>query len=273
MNKGYFYKFLTSVGTGVEKTNLNYDEPIIEHNIPESYIIDCNSLKCKYFETQNQYWLSHYWGYCSMYLTEDDFNIISDKIVFPSFFPYFLYFEKYIGAIIVRCEYGDIITYLYRESDKIILKPVRRFKKNESKNYDTCGKLPNRSIKVFLTKEEFEVDEKKKKEKNDARRKKDRELAKYLTRQAPVFSFTTPKFKVLEVVKKTAYLPDIKVGDIVYGEIPVIKGNDDRKCGSMEGIGTRTNWISIFINGTKVNSISLVTFPSLFFNNIVVEEV
>jgi hypothetical protein len=41
----------------------------------------------------------------------------------------------------------------------------------------------------------------------------------------------------------------------------------------MKGIGTRTNWISIYINGTKVNSISPVTFPYLFFNNIVVEEV
>ena len=68
-------------------------------------------------------------------------------------------------------------------------------------------------------------------------------------------------------------LNSVKVGDIIYGEIPVIKCTDDRKWGSMNGIGTRTNWISIYVNGSKVNTISPVTFPSLFFNNIVVEEV
>ena len=266
MANGYFYKFLTCVGKGEEKKNLKYDEPIIEHNIPESYIIDCNSLKCKYFETND------YWRYYYMYLEENDFNIISDKIIFPSFY-YSHYGRDYIGAIIIRCEYGDVITYLYKASNKIILKPVRRFKKNEYDLYETCRELPNRSIKVFLTKEEFEADNKKKKEKNDARRKKDREITKDLTRQAPVFSFTTPKFKVLEVAKDTAYLPDVKVGDIIYGEIPVIKCTDDRKWGSMNGIGTKTNWISIYINGQKVNTISPVTLPSLFFNNIVVEEV
>lgn len=268
MANGYFYKFLTWIGKGEEKRNLKYYEPIIEHNIPESYIIDYNSFKCKYFEKKGNYWSNYY----NVYLTEDYFNIISDKIVFPSFRdPYSI--VGYIGAIIVRCEIGDIITYLYKDNDKIILRPIRRFKKDEYYSYKTCGELPNRSIKIFFTKEEFEADDKKKKEKSDARRKKDRELTENITRQAPIFSFTTPKFKVLEVAKKTAYLPDIKVGDIVYGEIPVIKGTDDRKWGSMNGIGTRTNWIYIYINDVKVNAISPLTFPSLFFNNIVVEEI
>lgn len=268
MANGYFYKFLTWVGKGEEKRNLKYYEPIIEHNIPESYIIDYNSLKCKYFEKKGNYWSNYY----DVYLTEDYFNTISDKIVFPSFRdPYSI--VGYIGAIIVRCEIGDIITYLYKDNDKIILRPIRRFKKDEYYSYKTCGELPNRNIKIFFTKEEFEADDKKKKEKSDARRKKDRELTENITRHAPIFSFTTPKFKVLEVAKKTAYLPDIKVGDIVYGEIPVIKGTDDRKWGSMNGIGTRTNWIYLYINDIKVNAISPLTFPSLFFNNIVVEEI
>ena len=107
MAKGYFYKFLTRVGKGEEKRNLKYDEPIIEHNIPESYIIDSNSLKCKYFETND------YWRYYYMYLEENDFNIISDKIIFPSFY-YSHYAREYIGAIIIRCEFGDVITYLYK---------------------------------------------------------------------------------------------------------------------------------------------------------------
>lgn len=262
----FYYKFLTCIGKGAEKKNLDYDKPLIEHNIPESHIIDYNSLKCKYFETQN------YLRRCYMYLSEDDFNVISDKIIFPSFYNSW-YGKEYLGAIIVRCEFGDIITYLYKYCDEIILEPVRRFNKNEYRRYEICKELPNRAVKIFFTKEEWEADKKNKKEKNDARRKKDRELTKNLTRQAPVFSFITPKFKVLEVVKETAYLPNVKAGDIVYAEIPVIKGTDDRKFGSMHGIGTKTNWISIYINDNNVNVISPVTFPSLFFNNIIVEEI
>ena len=64
---------MTYIGKGTEKTHLKYNEPIIEHNIPEKYIIDLNDLKCKYFET------SDFWRHCYMYLTEDDFNIISNK--------------------------------------------------------------------------------------------------------------------------------------------------------------------------------------------------
>ncbi len=266
MNKGYFYKFLTCVGKGVEKKHLNYDESIIEHNIPQELIINLDDIKIKYLTTE-----SYIYRYIYAYVDKNEYeNIISNKLIFPTFYNT-EYGSNYIGAIIVRCKIGDIITYIYEKNDEIILKPVRCF---DTKKYcKTCGELPNRSIKVFLTKEEFETDQAKKKENNDARRKKDRELTKDLTRQAPVFSFTTPKFKVIEVAKETAYLPGVKVGDIVYGEIPVIKGTDDRKWGSMKGIGTRTNWISIYINGSKVNTISPVTFPSLFFNNIVVEEV
>ena len=141
-----------------------------------------------------------------MYLEENDFNIISDKIIFPSLY-YSYYAREYIGAIIIRCEYVDVITYLYKESDKIILKPVRRFKKNEYDLYETCRELHNRSIKVFLTKEEFEADNKKKKEKNDARRKKDREITKDLTRQAQYFLSQHRSLKYLKLLKRQRTYP------------------------------------------------------------------
>ena len=90
---------------------------------------------------------------------------------------------------------------------------------------------------------------------------------------APVFSLKTPKFRVVEISKKTDYLKNIKVGDIIYGEIPVIKATDERKFGALRGIGTLTNWVTLYVNDEKVNTISPKVFPNLFLINIIVEEV
>ena len=92
-------------------------------------------------------------------------------------------------------------------------------------------------------------------------------------KMAPVFSLKTPKFRVVEISKKTDYLKNIKVGDIIYGEIPVIKASDERKFGALRGIGTLTNWVTLYVNDEKVNTISPKVFPNLFLINIIVEEV
>lgn len=267
MTQNISYKIIKYVNDGYRTKLL--DIPQVEHNIDESLIVNVADLHYKTI-TDGSYIKCTF-----AYVTEEVFtNIISPKLIFPSI-AISNYGGQYLGAIIVRCERGDILTYVTRTTNnRIYLTPAISFEIDKKyPYYNTTNILPKRNVKIFLSMSAYQTDKKKKKEKNDARCNKDRELIKDLTRQAPVFSFTTPKFKVLEVVKETAYLPGVKVGDIVYGEIPVIRGTDNRKWGSMKGIGTRTNWISIYINNNKVNMISPVTFPSLFFNNIVVEEV
>ena len=69
MNKGYFYKFLTSVGKGVEKTNLNYDEPIIEHNIPQELIVYLDDIKIKYFNAD-----SYIYRYTYAYVDKNEYT-------------------------------------------------------------------------------------------------------------------------------------------------------------------------------------------------------
>lgn len=268
MTKNLFYKIIKDVKDGYRTKYL--DIPQVEHNIDESLIINIADLHYKTITNDRAYFSRTY-----AYVNEEIFNnVISNKLIFPSV-DISIYDGQYIGAIIVRCERGDILTYITRTSDnRIYLTPAISFEINQKyPYYNTTNILPKRNVKIFLTKEAYKDYEDKKSKKWYENNKTNIENYKRVEKVAPTFSFRTPKFKVIEVAKKTAYLPNIKVGDIMYGEIPVIKETDNRKFGALHGIGTLTNWVTLYINDVKVNTISPKTFPSLFFNNIIVEEV
>ena len=267
MTKKLFYKIITEKKDGNSIKRL--DIPEVNHNIDESFIVNVSDLHYK------TYTITGYFERTFACVTQEVFdNIISNKLIFPSVsISYFG--EQYIGGIIVRCEKGDILTYITRNTKNIIyLRPLVSFEiDNHYTRYITKNIFPKRNVKIFLTKEEYEDDKNKKNKKFEDNRKIEHENYERVENVAPVFSFKTPKFKIIEIVKSTAYLPNIKVGDIIYGELPIIKETDNRKFGALHGIGTLTNWITLYINDVKVNTISPKIFPTLFLNNIIVEEI
>ena len=262
-----FYKIITEEKDGNSIKRL--DIPEVNHNIDDSLIVNVSDLHYKTYTTTG------YIQYTFAYVTQEVFdNIISNKLIFPSV-RISKYGEYYIGAIIVRCNKGDILTYITKNTKNIIyLRPLVSFEiDNHYTRYTANNIFPKRNVKIFLTKEEYEDDKNKKNKKFEDNRKIELENCERVEKVAPVFSFKTPKFKIIEIVKTTAYLPNIKVGDIIYGELPIIKETDNRKFGALHGIGTMTNWITLYVNDVKVNTISPKTFPTLFFNNIIVEEI
>lgn len=267
MTKNLFYKIIADVKNGYRTQRL--DIPEVNHNIDDSFIVNVSDLHYKIYTTDNAF-KSRF-----AYVTQEVFdNIISDKLIFPSVsISYFG--EQYIGAIIVKCERGDILTYITRNTKNIIyLRPLVSFEiDNHYTRYITNNVFPKRNVKIFLTKEEYKDDKNKKNKKYEDNRKIELENYERVEKVAPVFSFKTPKFEIIEIVKKTECLPNIKVGDIIYGELPIIKETDNRKFGALHGIGTMTNWITLYVNDVKVNTISPKIFPKLFFNNIIVKEI
>lgn len=262
------YKIIKEVKDGYHTKLLAI--PQVEHNIDESLIVNVADLNYKTITHDSPYFRRTY-----AYVTEEVFaNVIASKLIFPSV-AISDYIGQYLGAIIVRCERGDILTYITRTAgNRIYLRPITTFEINPKyPYYETTNILPKRNVKIFLSMSEYKSDVDKKNKKLVENRKANDENHKRVEKVAPIFSFKTPKFKVIEVAKKTAYLPNIKEGDIIYGEIPVVKETDNRKFGALHGIGTITNWVTLYINDTKVNTISPKTFPSLFFNNIIVEEI
>lgn len=268
MAKNLFYKIISSVKEGYRTKIL--DIPQVEHNIDESLIVNINDFSFKRNTVNFSVFRRTY-----AYISKDMFfDVFANKLIFPTVVPS-TWGEKYLGAAIVRCDKGDILTYLtLTTDDKVYLRPAVMFRNESIFNiYETTNILPKRNVKVFLTKEEYDADEDKKTQKRNENDKIDIELYEKVEKTTPIFSFKTPKFKIIEIVKKTAYLKDAKVGDIIYGEIPVIKESDNCKFGTLHGIGTRTNWVNLYVNDVKVNTISPKTFPMLFFINFIVEEI
>lgn len=254
------------------------ETPEIEHNFPEEMIVNINDIKSfrtgtidsgKYFSKQNV-----------ISISESEFNsLFEGKIFYQSNEQYNITFKPYIGCVLIRNFKGfDILTFVGKVSeytDRVILLPIHVLKHENIYNEYLCplGVIPKRNVKCFTSKEDLLNQQKEAAEKSEKRWKTEVAKMQETNKMAPVFSLKTPKFRVVEISKKTDYLKNIKVGDIIYGEIPVIKSTDERKFGALRGIGTLTNWVTLYVNDEKVNTISPKVFPNLFLINIIVEEV
>lgn len=275
MAKGLFYKIITSEGKGFNKKIL--DNPIIDHNIPEDYITNANSFAFDTFSTGS------YMRYCPTheyaYISQDVFDkLFANRMFWPTEVAYSGKYE-YLGASLIRCEFGDILTYFVRDKEnRIIILPAKCFdnggRKIYSYNYyyERCYELPKRNIKILLTKEEFEADKINKENKFNTKRKENNKKIDEVKAGAPTFSLKTPTFRLIKIVKKTDWISDIKEGDTIYGEIPVIKNTNYGAEGRLHGGMSRTNYVNVYVNNKFARSISPLTFQDLFLNNYKVEE-
>lgn len=273
MAKGLFYKIITSEGKGFNKKIL--DNPIIEHNIPEDYVTYADSFVFNIFSTGS--YMSHV-TFKYAYISQDVFDkLFVNKMFWPTEVTHHYNYE-YLGASLIRCEFGDILTYFVRDKEKrIIIFPAKCFGMGDDKNcsyqYEKCDKLPRRNVKIFLTKEEFEADKIYKKNKFKLGYEKNSKKIDEAKVGAPTFSLKTPTFRLIKIVKKTNWIPDIREGDTIYGEIPVIKNTKCGAKGQLHGGMSYTNYVDVYVNDKFARSISPLTFQDLFLNNYNVEEV
>lgn len=250
-----------------------------EHNIPEDKIVPIESLKIR--QKRAKFFMGDLYYLC---IDEDQLeNIVKPNAVWPT--------EKYgyidyNGAIIIRVQgTGDILTYVSRNSGELEDKFTGKKTKNNitlTPIYDIvkCGvkfekhdRFPKRNVKVFLSKQELKDYQNKNTAKTLKKAEEDGKKMQEQLKQVPEFSFTTPKFRILEVTFKTDFV-SVKEGDIIEGEIPVIgTAESGYPQGLLHGIGTRTNYVNIYINGNFERAISPLSFQNLFITNFKVERV
>ena len=252
--------------------------PVIEHNIPEDYIVTQDPMELNHISTHTE----EGWYFSPKYfnISEEQYNRIAHKIIWPTE----IYTETgYLGAIIFRVKYDeknwDILCWLnektYNDKKYINLYPCNYIKHDVGYNsYYEMHELPNRAVKIFFTKEEWKADKIKKSHESKKKLKESWEKRYEVTASAPTFSFTTPKFKIINIVQKTDWVKDAKVGDIIHGETPIISTDKNGKAvGCLHGGMSYSNYVDVYLNEKKVRSISPITFQELFLNNYKVEEV
>ena len=258
-------------------TSKNPSNPIIEHNIPNNYIINYTDLKTSVVSSKG--YISHRY----LYVTDECFNnIIKDKLIYPTEIGGPRYSSgRYFGAIIVRNEANhDVLTYVtqheFGETGKLkgyyILTPMEYFR-NGGQDYST-GSIPKRKIKCFFTEEEYNTDKKEKKAKSDNKWNKELEDKKALYEKVPEVIMATPKFKIVNIIKETDKLP-AKVGDIIHATMNVITIDETGRARiNMQGSSSAcTNWFKGYINDEYIKLISPLDFEKLFFNNYQVVQI
>lgn len=273
MAKSISYKAITFVKGGYSTVRL--DVPEIEHNVPENKIVDVNDLHYSSKDFGSS-WFSHKYAY----IKKDVFESLKDKVLWPTE-DFTSSSGEYLGAFVIRTnDNRDILGFLKDKDEFVVIIPidylatVEERKKNGywNERYNITNSLPKRNVKIFLTKEEYIADKDAKKQKSNAKRSADNKKIEALKDSVPCFNLSSPKFKILEIVKETEWIK-AGIGDVIHGEIPVIGLKNDNPIGLLKGIGTRTNYINIYVNGELNRTISPLTFQDLFLNNFKVIQV
>lgn len=196
-------------------------------------------------------------------------NAVKNNIIWPTEKPYIDKNEhkEYLGAIVIRTKSDKYVLAFLIDTvydDCIYVEPVSDLIKDNSYTYSYYRIFPARNVKCFESKDEYESNIAKKEKKYNI------DFRKFI----PTFSMVTPKFKIIEIYSKTACAPNIKVGDTIHGEVPVIENvkGKDYPVSALHGCSYVNN-IHIYINDTYIKSISPINFQNMFFNNFKVEQV
>ena len=270
--KSISYKIQTNICNFAKSRTHN---PIIEHNIPEEYIV--TNLKTNYVD--DCYSTNCFWNNDYLYINEDQFNMISDKLIYPTE----IWSSKgYIGSFIWRVTYDnktfDILCHAnkrtFKDKEFICIIPVNYVTSINAHHCSyTKDKYPNRKVKIFFSLEEREKDKADKELKSKNKKLNKLNAQKKLNELNPEFSFSTPKLKIVDIVKHTDWIKDAKIGDIICGKMKIISDKNGVKVGCLYGVSTCSNYIDIYVNDEYYRSISPLSFQDLFLNNYQVEEI
>lgn len=122
------------------------------------------------------------------------------------------------------------------------------------------------SQKMFLNVDEMKEYYDKEYKKTEAKHTRRLELMKN-TNNGPL-SFSTPVKTVKSINMPTDTFKEVKVGDKIYGDIKVL--NDKGK--SVLSTQSRyVNYVEVYVNGKKVNTIPMSTFGTIMAQNFVLE--
>lgn len=271
---GFFYKIILNENALKSWQNAKASDVEITHNIPENKIVDFKKLGCR-----ARVYGSTWYRSPTLIMDSNKFKeYVQPYLVYPTENNYKLFNKNIvsIGCAIVRGENGDIITYFSYdgENDCYILNPAYYINHYSYDFYNICiNNLPKRNIKIFMTYDEYLVDKQKKEHESTRKRQEKQQQLNTIKITVPVFSLWTPKFKIVQIVKKTDWLPNVKEGDIIVGELPVITNSNGCTKRHLNGGMSYSNYINVHVNDDFVRSISPLTFQDLFFNNYIVEQI
>lgn len=116
--------------------------------------------------------------------------------------------------------------------------------------------------KLFVDRNELEKYYSNVLEKRVAKNKAEQDLLDN-TNNGPL-QFETPHLKVTAINKPTGHIPNVKVGDIIYGAIKVLDNNGKNM---MKVSSKYVNYIKVYVNDEVVNTLPMSVFGDIMSKN------
>lgn len=235
-----------------------------KHNLPDDMLVKLNSNKRLDVISGSYHWSNSAYGF-----------IISDEEL-AKYTPLYLSsggkpIEVYVVDISNMSQYDkDNHNYLFSTNDWVFTFRTKQYYKNAPDKkftylqiYRGLSKGPQ---KLFTSVDDminyYTKEHQKRTEKYNAERKKIEN-----TNNGPL-QFETPKRKIVSINKETNHIPGAKVGDEIYGAIEVL--NNEGKS-VMCTQSSYVNYVIVYLNGQRVNSIPMSTFAHIMATNFVFE--
>lgn len=228
------------------------DKSKSKHNVPDEMIIRlAPNTSIKEFNNSNYFQAIH------------GFSITDEQL--SHYTPLYLNYGKIMEVYIVDLSNvynNDKQHYAYKfPSEDWVLTVREQSKKNKSITYLRIinrNELTKAPQKLFLDKDELIDFYNKARDKRNKQLKYERELFNS-TNNGPI-QFETPRLKVVEINKSSDHIPNVKIGDVIYGAIKVL---DENGKNIMNVSSKYVNYITVYVNGEKVNVLPMSKFGDL----------
>lgn len=143
---------------------------------------------------------------------------------------------------------------------------VKYYSNEESTFLEIQRHIPKSPQKLFLNVDEmvehYKKEEAKRQEKNNA------EAAKVQATNNGPLVMQTPVKTIKFINKPTDFIPNAKVGDTIYGTLTIIDKNGKS---SLSTQSVYVNYISVYLNNKKINTLPMSTFGLVMSKNFVLE--
>lgn len=243
-------------------------------NIPDEYFVDNTGLRTTHFNTENSYFNISAYGFlikkdvfdkeCKSFYTMNSLSQYTNcdvkgrRIAFVKFNSKLAEYDADSIAI-KRSSSTDNWTVV------TVIDNTSRWKRIPDDYYLLAVKFRTSGLKIrCFENEEDAISEYNKKEQKNSDKKKAKWNAINNAPNNGNISLTTPKYKVERIHIKTNYLKDVHEGDIIYGDITVLKNGKNELNTSSQ----YANYIDLYVNDKLYKTLPMNVFGDLFSKNM-----
>lgn len=243
-------------------------------NIPDEYFVDNTGLRIRHFDTENSYFNISVYGFlikkdifdkeCKSFYTV---NLVS-KYTQGDVKGRRIAFVKFNTKLPEYDSESNAVKRLSSTEDWTVVNVIdntSRWKHIPEDCYLLAVKFKSSGLKIrcFETEEDAIAEYDKKEEKRSINKKAKWDAIHNAPNNGNI-SLSTPKYIVERIHIKSNYIKDVKEGDIIYGDIPVLNNGENKLNKSSQ----YANYVDLYVNDKFYKTLPMNVFGDMFAKNM-----